>query len=537
MVRGNGDVRGELPNADVAKSHLSCLTIHHANISYRLGTEKLYIDPKTEKEFSMHPFRFVFCAAVLLGLSMASPASKQAESSEPINIESRRELFVDRLLVDRMENARFTLHPLVPAKDRRSGLRGELHYGTVLMDGDLFRWYGRQYSVPGIHWRKDGWGQYHLTEITVYAQSRDGVAWEEPELGIYKVEGWPKGNITLAGEFLVNHNFTPFIDARPGVPVGERYKGIGGERYPAVGWPGFKAPLTREHLREKYGPAGLYAYVSPDGLHWKKLRKEAIISETQGSFDSQNVAFWSVVEGRYVCYFRLFEKGCRAVGRSTSPDFLSWSKPVVMKGRLEKEQLYTNGTHAYFRAPHIYVCPATRLLLDDKKSNTRVILMTSRAGSDTYDRTFGQGNFLADPASGNRTNYIAWTNGAQTGPGELSFYSCLGQRYTLRLDGFGSIHADRSGGAVLTKPLTFKGKELELNFAAGAGGEMRVEIQDAAGKPLPGFGLDDCQQLVGDQIEQVVKWSGGSDLSKLAGKAVRLRFALRDADLYSIRFR
>ena len=38
----------ELPNADVAKGHLSCLMIHYANISYRLGAEKLYIDPKTE---------------------------------------------------------------------------------------------------------------------------------------------------------------------------------------------------------------------------------------------------------------------------------------------------------------------------------------------------------------------------------------------------------------------------------------------------------------------------------------------------------
>ncbi len=38
----------ELPNADVLQGHLSCLMIHYANISYRLGGEKLTIDAATE---------------------------------------------------------------------------------------------------------------------------------------------------------------------------------------------------------------------------------------------------------------------------------------------------------------------------------------------------------------------------------------------------------------------------------------------------------------------------------------------------------
>jgi predicted dehydrogenase len=37
-----------LPNADVEQGHLSALMIHYANISYRLGGQKLSIDPKTE---------------------------------------------------------------------------------------------------------------------------------------------------------------------------------------------------------------------------------------------------------------------------------------------------------------------------------------------------------------------------------------------------------------------------------------------------------------------------------------------------------
>ena len=47
----------------------------------------------------------------------------------------------------------------------------------------------------------------------------------------------------------------------------------------------------------------------------------------------------------------------------------------------------------------------------------------------------------------------------------------------------------------------------------------------------------DCPEMIGDEIERVVAWKGGADVAKLAGKVVRLRFALRDADLYALRFR
>ena len=67
--------------------------------------------------------------------------------------------------------------------------------------------------------------------------------------------------------------------------------------------------------------------------------------------------------------------------------------------------------------------------------------------------------------------------------------------------------------ATLTKPLRFDGKELEINYSTSAGGAVRVEIQDAAGRPIPGFGLEDCEQIVGDQIERVVVWKDTSDVS------------------------
>jgi hypothetical protein len=89
---------------------------------------------------------------------------------------------------------------------------------------------------------------------------------------------------------------------------------------------------------------------------------------------------------------------------------------------------------------------------------------------------------------------------------------------------------------MVTKPLTFAGKTLQINFSTSAAGSVRVEIQDAAGKPIPGFALDDCPEIYGDRIEHAVAWRQVNDLGKLAGQPVRLRFVMKDADLYAIRF-
>ena len=111
------------------------------------------------------------------------------------------------------------------------------------------------------------------------------------------------------------------------------------------------------------------------------------------------------------------------------------------------------------------------------------------------------------------------------------------RRYTTRIDGFVSLHAPLSGGACLTKPLIFSGRNLVLNFATSAAGSLRVEIQDHEGIPVPGFSLDDSDEFFGDAIDRTANWAGGNDLSALSGRPVRLRFALKDADLYSIQFR
>ncbi|MBL9193470.1 MAG: hypothetical protein JNJ82_14035 [Opitutaceae bacterium] len=474
------------------------------------------------------PLYLIRCCLLALVLV---PGLARAEA--PIALGSRLELFTDRLLIERLERLELRLQTPVKAPRARSPLP-ERHMVTVIKDGDRFRaWYrGKDPAYTGpTHTGNAG-------ETVHYAESRDGIEWEFPLLRLHEVGGTLDNNVILARLPPFLTNFMPFLDVRPGVPSDERYKALAG--YPGTG--------DKRGL-DKPGH-GLFAFVSPDGIRWTK-REEAIRYRPQWrhAFDSPNVAFWSEAEQRYVCYFRTWiENGrVRSVSRATSPDFVTWSDPVEMNPNLPGEHLYTTQTHPYFRAPHLYLATPTRFVpgrgnspeYDRKDVNaTDILLMSSRAGSTTYDRLFTEALIRPglDPARwGNRANYAA-LNLVPTGPDEVSLYHRSGDRYVFRLDGFVAVHAGSADGQMLTKPITFTGRELVLNFSTGAAGAIRVELQSPAGEPLRGFSLQDCSLEYGDSTERVMRWKGG-DLSAIAGQPVRLRFVLTECDLYSFRFR
>ncbi len=456
-----------------------------------------------------------------------------------IELGTRRELFVDDFLVERFEGAALKLRePLLAGVALRFDQPWEgafCGYVTVLKDGDRFRMYYR--GLPKDN--RDG----SIDEVTCYAESRDGITWQRPKLDLFEVHGTRENNVVLAGQPPFSHNFSPLLDQRPGVPADERYKALAG---------------TSEY--------GLFGFVSPDGLHWRKLRPTPLV--TKGAFDSQNVAFWSESEQCYALYLRTWSgggfSGFRTVSRATSPDFLSWSEPAEMSfGATPREHLYTSQTHPYFRAPHLYIAlpmrflPGRRALTEEQARALGVnrgyagdcaeaVFMTSRGGT-RYTRQFMEGFIRPGLDLGNWASRAGLTalGVVPTAPGEMSLYkqahyaqpSCHLLRYTLRTDGFASVNAPFRGGEFLTRPLTFAGKELVVNFSTGAAGFARVEVQDTAGKPIAGFTLADATELIGDDLERAVSWKAGADLSKLRGQAIRLRFVMKDADVYSLRFR
>ncbi|MEO7649409.1 MAG: hypothetical protein ABIZ80_03000 [Bryobacteraceae bacterium] len=463
-------------------------------------------------------------------------------SAQVIDIGSRRELFVDRYLIEDLKNTRLEMQkPIdrgVVVKYDKPWEGAFSNYTTIIHDGPKYRLYYR-----GIPTTKK---ELESETVTAYAESSDGIHWTKPDLGIISIKGSTRNNAIL-NDVAFSSDFSPFLDKRPGVPAAEKYKGLGGT------------------MR-----TGLVAFASADGLHWRKMREEPVFPITkQPSFDSQNLAFWSESEGRYVAYYRTFKTfpglgRVRWITRSTSDDFLNWTTPQEMSfGDAPPEHLYVNQTGEYFRAPHIYISiaarfmPGRRALTDEEikqadimegyyKDISDVVLLTTRGGTK-YDRTFQESFIRPGPGPKNwasRTNYPV-LNVVQTSPTEMSVYINRDyatptnhiNRYTLRLDGFASVYAPYAGGEMVTRPFTFSGKELEINYATSAAGGIRVEVQDASGKPIPGLALADTQEIIGDHIARTVTWKSGSGVAALAGKPVRLRFVMKDADLYSMRFK
>jgi len=493
---------------------------------------------------------------ILIFLAGWKTAAGQGEK-KVLNIGSRLELFVDGFIIESMKNLELRLHSPERASLPASPLKGS--YATVIKDGPLYRAYYRG-DDPGYKGRRNYSG--HPGEITCYAESTDGKEWTFPSLGLFEVNGTRENNAILAGHPPFSHNFSPFLDTRPGVDESERFKALAGH-------PGF---------RKKVRADGLHSFVSADGVRWRKKSSSPVIPfdpSWSHAFDSQNVSFWSQEENCYVCYFRTWasyaggdkenpgagsigtsgrtgESGrseeLRTISRTTSPDFISWSNPVAMNPNLPGEHLYTNQVHPYFRAPHIYIAFPTRYMAgrvgsgktDTMLGSTDILFMTSRAGSLFFDRIFKEAFIrpgLDTERWASRANYVA-LNVVPTGDNEMSIYHARsGYRYVMRTDGFVSVRAGAEEGELVTRPFTFDGNTLLLNVSTSAAGMLKVELSDPSGGVYRGFSLNECMPVVCDRIEHPVQWKGNPDPGTLAGKPVCLRVSMKEADLYSFRFR
>lgn len=99
-----------------------------------------------------------------------------------------------------------------------------------------------------------------------------------------------------------------------------------------------------------------------------------------------------------------------------------------------------------------------------------------------------------------------------------------------------SIYGPPAGGELSVPPVRFDGNALRLDCAIGDGGFIRVELEDSSGFALPGYRRKDCLEISGSEGHPVVRWSHGFEVDSLVGKLIRLRFILRDADLYGFQF-
>ena len=475
---------------------------------------------------------------VLLSAFLVIAVSCIARGGDPIDIGSRRELFVDRLLIERVDGVELRLHHPVKAPRPESPLP-TAHYVTVIKDadenGDLFRawWRGSDPSFTGE--RHTG----HAGETVEYAESRDGHEWTFPEFGFHEIGGSRENNVILANMPPLLTNFTPFLDTRPGVPRHERFKALAG--YPGPGdkrgraEPGYGTVRFRFRRRHQLGKAKTKSF--PTGMNGGTRLIHRMCHSGPKLRNSMSVIFARGPQ----------RTGCAVSVRTTSRDFQTWTAPAAMNPNRPGEHLYTNQTHPYFRAPHIYIALPTRFVPDrggapeyDVNDNnaTDILMMSSRAGSERYDRVFTHAFIrpgLEPSRWKNRANYAA-LNVVPTSPTEMSIYHRSGDRYVIRTDGFVSVHADSQSGELLTRPLKYSGETLYVNLSTSAAGSMRCELQTADGRPVPGFRLNESHPAFGDSIEMELTWNNAPDLSAWAETPVRLRFVMNECDLYSFHF-
>jgi hypothetical protein len=460
------------------------------------------------------------------------------------------------------------------------------NYHCIFKDGDIYRMYYNGFSIGA--YRKQPYPFKPSGVRICYAESKDGIHWTKPKLGLCEFNGSKENNIvidkTIHGAL---DNFYVFKDPNPDCPKDELYKGI--TSYECK-WPEDK-PLPygmKRHRRSKIDDGvkrdnlpfirGLVIFSSPDPFNFKFNR--GITAD--GAFDTLNIVIWNKYEKRYYCYCRGYHRvetdrngdlSVRDIMVTTSDDGKIWTKPKLIDFGPDAEDyaLYTNVVQPYPRNDKIWVGFPSRYVerkawtpnydrlpgVAERKERMKRHVRYGLTLSDTVFMMTRDGKtFQRDdeaffrPGPQNRWNWVygdcypaagllvptAEPEGAQD---KYSMYFYEGhwmgeaeilKRYTIRQDGFVSRQAPYRGAKVVTKPLVFTGKELLINFSTSARGRMFVTVRSEDGRMLKSI------ELFGDQVDRPVDFEK-DELASFAGKSVTLEFEMSDADLYAFRFR
>jgi hypothetical protein len=460
------------------------------------------------------------------------------------NAGSEKQLFIDELLIAAKSNITLTMNPPVKKLERNVVPEhpwenlGVGYLSILEVEGVYKMWYACSSRSQGASREPGAPEEGPRARNLCYATSEDGIKWRKPKLGLIDFGGSKQNNIVIKNVF-----GTVFLDPRK--IDGNLYKFAGSQR----------------------PNRGLVIYTSPDGLRWSPFRKEPVLSK--GHFDTQNQALWDDRLGHYVAYVRRWEGYnekrvplcCRQVGRSVSSDLANWPEPEVVFGYDGEDPVesdpYTPSVVKYPGTRNTYLMfPSAYFHYPNKRNDgpLDIQLGVSRDGiswrriqREPYlrlglDGTFDDGalymgvGLLMKEAEifmyyiGRDIIHGAVDAGSNVPGGVIS-------RIVQRMDGFVSADASYAGGELTTVPIVFTGRALLLNLDTGAMGETRVEILDENDRAIPGFSINESDSIRGNYIAHTVTWNRQSDVSRLAGRTVKLRFLMRSTKLYSFQFR
>lgn len=499
-----------------------------------------------------------------------------------INIGSKLECFFDDYIIDKTKTTAKAILNKPIAREVVMEFDKDWEYNSSYVH---FFYDEGIYKMYYIAWNRDkyieGTNPYHKKIRCCYAQSKDGLKWEKPDLGLYDWMGNKHNNIIFMEDWL--DNFYVFKDENPNCPSSKKYK----------------ATARTED--------GLKYYYSSDGIHFN----DGGYITHKGAFDTMNVIFWDKEVKKYRGYIRSFHDipieggdyldyvaqrennnlrvipgfdtddahahgagvlnlGKRDIRYMESDDFENWSEPKLLDfGESKDIALYTNCVMPYPYAEHIYIGFPTRYterkqwtkcfdeLCGKEKRLYNMEHLARRMGLAITDCLFMTSR---DGYTFKRYDEAFFKNGAETGfnwvygdcypargiietqsifefadkemsmlcPECTKSHEVL-RRYTIRKDGFVSINAGENEEILTTKPFVFEGNTLYANMSTSGAGYMFFELCDKDGNKT------ESTEMFGDSTNKKIGFE--SDLSDFCGKEVVLKVTMQDADLYSIQFK
>jgi hypothetical protein len=482
-------------------------------------------------------------AGITASLSrMSAPAtpgavrSASAPSVRPIGSEGH--LFADEELISSKDHVSLKLH--APQKTGERLIESEhpwenatLNWFSVVKDADRYRMWYECYDV-------DGWPTADDTSLC-YAESADGIQWEKPQLGLVTYQGSKKNNIVFRqiGERSYRsrvHGSCVFVD--PAAPPESRFKCVSQGLFQGV-------------ADKPYFVAGM---TSPDGLQWTRLPDPIC----RVFADSQYSAFRGP-DQQLVLFGRVSGYGGRAIGRSTSQEFGSFAPLELVLQAGEEDpplsDLYNPACMKYPGRADLYLmCPS---MFRHKEDTLDIRLAVSRDGIHWTWPDRGTPLIPLGESSAFDGGSLYFANGGCVPTGDdLSFYfsgSSLRHeevelenlasptarrvisRAVQRRDRLISITAGESGGQFETYPLSLKGNTLLINADVRSGGEVRVALLNMDGHEIPGYTAGDCHPLTENCEQCAVTWSENARLNESAKHPLRVRFSLRNADVFGFR--
>ena len=424
----------------------------------------------------------------------------------------------------------FTRHPANPVlrpEDAWEGVRVTL-YGTVLWDAA-----NKTFKM----WYSTGAG-------VAYATSRDGIHWQKPVQGLCEFGGSQQNNLSSLGDGLP----VVYFDAAAASPKRRWVK-----------W-------CYQWGRGEDGVEGrnnIFRFFSPDGIRWTRETSKAVLAGAPSRYlggEAGDVVYtyWHEPLRKFVSYYKIGvpnpnpapndqpknRMGLRQTARFESVNGHQWSAPSWVLTRDSDDakldpyiQFYGLSVHAigslYVAFPWLYHC----------NEGTFDIGLAWSTDTINWVRPLRGQYVLPHAAQGEWDSAMLMTSAhliEKDGFWWLYYCGCPyphktgNKRYfaigvaQMRVGRLVSARSWGSAGTWTVGPLKLSGQRLRVNAAILD--QLRVSILDEHGVALPGW---QSATIRGNDIVLQVQWSGKANLSALAGRLVKLRFELDDAEVFS----